>query len=61
MGNPYIFADILSYKLPRLILKLFLYIFGYLHVLHLYPYREHNKTKKMTESMPDAEQAKLEL
>lgn len=61
MGNPYIFADILSYELQRLILKLFLYIFSDICMCSIYIHTEHNKTKKMTESMPDAEQAKLEL
>ena len=55
MGNPYIFADMLSYKLPRLILKLFLYIFSDICMCSIYIHTEHNKTKKMTESMPDAE------
>lgn len=55
MGNPYIFADILSYKLPRLMLKLFLYIFSDICMCSFYIHSEQDKTKKMTESMQDAE------
>lgn len=55
MGNPYIFADILSYELQRLILKLFLYIFSDICMCSIHIHTEQNKTKKMTESMPDAE------
>lgn len=55
MGSPYIFADILSYQLTRIIFKLFLYIFSDICMCSFYIHTEQNKTKKMTESMPDVE------